>query len=345
MKLGRERVPLAPLTTIGLGGTARYFISCAKVAELQQALVFARERKLPVAVLGGGSNTVFADGGFDGLVIHVALSGTTFGADGKVAAGAGEKWDDLVRSSVERGLAGIECLSGIPGLVGATPMQNVGAYGQQVADVITGVTALDRRTLEVVSLNNRQCVFSYRQSRFKGADFGQYIITAVMYQLEPGGQPKLKYPELAAAVSDRPSLMEVREAVLALRRRKSMVVNAADPYSRSCGSFFMNVVLSKGDFDRLCQRYAQQGGSGDVPSFPDGDCRKVPAAWLVEQAGFSKGERRGKVGISPNHALALVNYGGTSAELLDLAADIQAAVKKTFGLTLVREPVVVPESD
>lgn len=330
----RENVSLSELTTIGLGGEARYFVSGATVDELKEALLFAREKSLPVHVLGGGSNTVFADQGFAGLVIKVELKGIKFEGEGLVMAAAGEEWEGVVKQCVERDLAGLECLSGVPGLVGAAPVQNLGAYGQQAASVITEVEALDRQSLELVALANKQCQFGYRQSRFKKSGQGRYIITGVTFQLRPGGRPRLEYPELIRAAGRPPTLSTVRRAVLKLRRRKSMIVNPEDPHSRSCGSFFINPLISRDDLARLRKNY-------QVPYFEVGDDVKVPAAWLVEQAGFSKGFRQGGVGISLHHALALVNYGGTTKELLALAKKIQTAVKKKFGIELESEPVVV----
>jgi len=334
----RENVSLAELTTIGLGGKARYFVSGATVDELKEALLFAREKNLPVHVLGGGSNTVFADGGFSGLVIQIGLKGTEFGKDGQVAAAAGEVGDEIVEECVRRDLAGLECLSGIPGLVGAGPVQNVGAYGGQVSDVISQAQALDRRTLDVVSFSNKQCQFGYRQSRFKKGDQGKYIITGVTFQLRPGGGPQLKYPELIEAAGRTPTLLGVRQAVLKLRRSKSMIVNVEDPHSRSCGSFFVNPLVSREKLAELQDEY-------EVPHFAAGRYAvKIPAGWLVEQAGFSKGFRQDGVGISSHHALALVNYGGTTKELLALAEKIQTAVEEKFGIELEREPVVVSQS-
>lgn len=330
----RENVSLAELTTIGLGGEARYFVSGATVEELKEAWLFARENNLPVHVLGGGSNTIFADQGFAGLVIKVGLKGIRFKGEGLVLAAAGEEWDGVVKQCVERDLAGLECLSGVPGLVGAAPVQNLGAYGQQVASVIMEVEALDGQSLELVALANKQCQFGYRQSRFKKSGQGRYIITGVTFQLQPGGEPRLEYPELIKTAGRAPTLLGVRQAVLKLRRRKSMIVNSEDPHSRSCGSFFVNPLISRDDLARLQKDH-------QVPYFEVGDDVKVPAAWLVEQAGFSKGFRQGGVGISPHHALALVNYGGTAKDLLALAEKIQIAVKKKFGVELEREPVAV----
>ncbi|HLD26299.1 MAG TPA: UDP-N-acetylmuramate dehydrogenase [Candidatus Andersenbacteria bacterium] len=344
MSAWQENVALAQYTNIGLGGPARFFVSIHEAKDLTEALVAAQQRNLPVHILGGGSNTVFADQGFDGLVIHIALRGIDWRPQGEsmlVTVGAGEDWDALVAETVARNLAGLECLSGIPGVVGATPMQNVGAYGQQVSDVITNVTVLDRTTLTEHNFSNADCQFGHRDSLFKSSAVDRFVITSVTYRLTPSGPPTLKYPQVQAVVGSSPSLSEVREAVLTLRRQKSMVADPQDPHSRSCGSFFVNPVMSDSELQSLIRRYRALGGEDDVPVFIEGDLLKVPAAWLIEHAGFAKGTRRGGVGISPNHALGLVNYDGTTQELLSLASDVQQGVLKKFGLRLVLEPVVV----
>ena len=255
--------PLAPLTTIKLGGTARYFADCQAVDQLREALTFARQKELSVYVLAGGSNTIFPDDGFNGLVIHVALTGRNFNGE-TVTVAAGEVWDDLVQEAINQDLAGIETMSGVPGSVGATPMQNVGAYGQEVSQTITKVEALDRSTLEKVTFNNPECEFGYRTSRFKTRDYDKYIITRVTYQLRHNGAPTLAYPQLAEALAGgqalkglapgREQLQAVRDAVLNIRRRKSMVIDPADPNTRSCGSFFVNPVLSSQEIKELANR-------------------------------------------------------------------------------------------
>lgn len=331
----RENIPLAPLTTMGLGGPARYLAECASLDDLRACLRWAAAEARPVQVLGGGSNVLFADAGYGGLVLKVGLSGMAFnGATVEVAAG--EDWDGFVQCCVERGLAGVECLSGIPGSVGATPIQNVGAYGQEVKDTIAQVRALDCQTLEEVAFAPAECGFAYRQSRFKGVDRDRFIVTSVTYRLDASGQPQIRYPELRRHVNDaQPTLAAVRAAVLGLRRGKSMVIDPQDPNSRSVGSFFLNPVIDAEAFAALKERYP------NVPHFPDAAGVKVPAAWLVEQAGFHKGLQRGAVGISERHALALVNRGGTTREVLALAGEIRDGVEQTFGIGLEREPVLV----
>ncbi|MBI2535420.1 MAG: UDP-N-acetylmuramate dehydrogenase [Gemmatimonadetes bacterium] len=349
----QEHVPLAPYTTIGLGGPARFFVDCTNENELREAFTLARQRRLPVQVLGGGSNVIFPDAGFPGLVVRVALGGLTVpeaGDAADVGAGAGVVWDELVAEAVRRGLSGVECLSGIPGLVGGTPIQNVGAYGQEVAETILGVTCLVRDTLERVTFDAAGCGFAYRTSRFKQEDQDRFVVLGATFRLRRHTVPTLRYPELANAVAEKADLARlppaeavrlVRDTVLELRRRKSMVLDAGDPNTRSVGSFFVNPVLPTEAFAELERRWKAAGGSAPIPTFPAPAGVKVPAAWLVEQAGFRKGYRKDGVGISSRHALALVNLGGTTAQLLALAGEIERAVREKFGVRLEREPVVV----
>ena len=333
----RENIALASLTTMGLGGPARYFAECTTLPDMRTCLMWALGEGLPVQVIGGGSNVLFADAGYRGLVLKMGFTGMTFSGD-TVEVAAGEDWDGFVQCCVERGLAGVECLSGIPGSVGGTPIQNVGAYGQEVKDTIVEVRALDRRTLSETSFAPAECDFAYRQSRFKGANGKRFIVTSVTYRLDPSGQPQIRYPELRRHLTDaQPTLAAVRDAVLALRRSKSMVIDPQDPNARSVGSFFLNPVVSAAAFAALQDRYPS------IPHFPDAAGVKVPAAWLVEQAGFHKGLQRGGVGISERHALALVNRGGTTRQVLALAGEIRDAVEQTFGIRLVQEPVLAEE--
>ncbi|HEU5261194.1 MAG TPA: UDP-N-acetylmuramate dehydrogenase [Gemmatimonadales bacterium] len=349
----REQVPLAPHTTLGLGGPARYFCECATEAQVREALALAQRRQIPAQIIGAGSNVVFSDAGYPGLVVKVTVGGATFrdAADTvEVSAGAGVEWDALVRETVERGATGIECLSGIPGTVGATPIQNVGAYGQEIADTLVSVTCLEREGLTRVVFTRDQCELAYRDSRFKRADRDRYVVLGVTLRLRRGTTPRLRYAELEQAVRQSVDLEAlepasavrvVRETVLRLRRRKSMVLDPTDPNARSVGSFFVNAVLSPEACDELVRRWRASGGSDPIPTFPADGQVKVPAAWLVEHAGFAKGYRHGGAGISTRHALALVNFGGTSAELLALARSIERAVDERFGIRLEREPVVV----
>lgn len=337
-----ERVPLAPLTTLGLGGPARFLARCRDPGEVTEALGWAAARALPVTVLGGGSNVVFPDQGVNGLVLQVAIDGIAFQEEtGDIEAGAGAPWDDVVRGAVERGWASIECLSGIPGTVGGTPIQNVGAYGQEIATTLQSVTCLDRTTLEVRTFGTDACAFGYRTSRFKARDRDRFVVLKVKYHLDVGGAPQATYPDVVKAVGSSPTLRQVRDAVLAIRRSKGMVYDPDDPDTHSAGSFFTNPVLSQTAFAALEERCVALGmaapprygaGSGQV---------KVPAAWLVEQAGFPKGLRRGRVGVSPRHALALVNYDGSTAELLELAGTIVEGVWDRFRLRLAPEAEIV----
>lgn len=340
-----DGVPLAPLTTLGIGGPARHYTRIGASEQLARALAWARDRDLDVLVLGGGSNLLIGDRGFPGLVVHVVIDGVEYAVAGgstEVTAGAGESWDGLVAAVVGRGLAGVECLSGIPGFVGATPIQNVGAYGQEVAETIVRVEVVDRNTAEVLSIANAECAFGYRDSRFKQADRDRYIVTSVTYRLENDGAPAIRYPELRRHLEitgvEQPSLGAVREAVRAIRRRKSMVVDTADPDSRSAGSFFTNPIVTSEVADRV--------GIEGMPRYPAGDHVKLSAAWLIEQAGFARGHVAGNVGLSTKHTLAIVNRGGgTAREVVALADEIRRRVNDRFGVELVPEPVFVNVSE
>jgi UDP-N-acetylmuramate dehydrogenase len=304
--------------------------------------------------MGGGSNTIFSDRGYDGLVIKNSIKGLNVESKGKavlVRAGAGEEWDTFVQQCIARGLGGIECLSGIPGLVGATPIQNVGAYGQEVADTIVSVEGLDRFSQEHITLKAQDCKFGYRMSRFKSDETSRIIITAVSFSLMPNASAVIRYPELQKHIDQSvdlgalkkgvKTLTAVRAVVLQLRRSKSMVIDPKDPHTRSVGSFFTNPVVTHADFDDVQSRWKAMGGMDEVPHFPASGKVKIPAAWLVEKSGFPKGFRHGGAGVSANHSLALVNYGCTTQELLALASMIEAGVREKFGVQLQREPVLV----
>ena len=290
-----------------------------------------------VHVLGGGSNSIFADSGFDGLVVHIQTKGITTTPDGELTAQAGENWDNVVQYAIANNLTGIECLSGIPGSCGGTPFQNVGAYGQEVSQTISHVDAIDRTSLEAVRFTNEECIFGYRTSRFKEQDFNKYIITSVTFKLIPNGTPNIRYGELSSLVSETSSLQETRNAVLSLRKKKSMLVDPTDPNSISCGSFFTNPIISKKKLDTI-----QENSQEQIPHYnSEADQVKLSAAWLVEHAGFVKGTKRGNVGISQNHSLALINRGGSTQELLRFAEEIQQAVKQKFDIQLALEPLVI----
>jgi len=341
----RRDVPLRALTTLELGGPARFLIEASDEATVVQGVSWAAEQDLPLVVLGGGSNVVVSDAGFDGVVLRMALRGTAYHADGTVDVAAGEPWDPFVEATVARGWAGLECLAGIPGSVGATPIQNVGAYGQEVAETIREVRVLERASRAIATLAREDCAFGYRDSVFR-RNPEAYVVLGVTFALRPGGAPSVRYRELEEALAGRkdPSLAEVSATVRALRRKKSMVIDPGDPNRRSVGSFFTNPVLDGEAFAALAARAVGAGIVGtpaEVPRFaaPDGKV-KVPAAWLIERAGFTKGLRRGAVGISGAHALALVHHGGgTTAALRALAEEIRAGVRSRFGVTLSEEPI------
>jgi UDP-N-acetylmuramate dehydrogenase len=373
------RVALSAYTTLGLGGPAGRFVEASDDGELITAVREADQAGEPVLVLGGGSNLVVADEGFPGTVIRVASQGITVVEDAGgdtvlVTVAAGEIWDRLVEWSVAEGLAGLECLSGIPGLSGATPIQNVGAYGQDVSETVTEVRAFDRERDGVIRLTRAECEFGYRTSMLKraaaGLATGRFVVLSVTFRLwraeagadraqaSRGRSRPVRYAELArrlgVEVGGRVPLEEARSAVLALRRGKGMVLDAGDPDTRSAGSFFTNPIVSAAQFEELRQRVAERFGTeAKVPSFPAGEAPpdggpaegavKVPAAWLIERAGFAKGyPAHGAVRISTKHTLALTNRGnGTAADLLALAGEIRAGVRSQFGISLSSEPVLV----
>ncbi len=340
-------VPLAPLTSLELGGPARFFADARSEAQASEALDFARQKGLSTFVLGGGSNLVVGDAGFDGLVLRTSWRGLSFreqGAEVRLECAAGEPWDEVVAASVRRGLSGLECLSGIPGLAGATPVQNVGAYGHEVADALHSVRVLDCQSREVRELHAAACGFSYRHSRFKDAP-DRALVLALTFVLRPG-TPQIRYQELARALAgvERPTPEQVRSTVLRLRGQKSMVVDARDPNRRSAGSFFTNPVVSAGQAAQLVEQAMAQrlvAAPEEVPRYPLPDGRvKLAAAWLIERAGIQRGWRTGNVGVSSRHALALVHHGGgTTAELIRLALHVRDTVARRFAVTLRPEPV------
>ena len=348
---------LADYTTLGLGGPARSFVAASTESELIAAVTAADTTDEPVLLIGGGSNLVIADDGFSGTVIHLNTRGVSYAeaGDGRadVTVSAGEDWDDVVAGTVAEGLAGLECLSGIPGRAGATPIQNVGAYGHEVAEVITTVRVFDRLRRQIQIIPNERCRFSYRTSMFKSGEPGRYVVLAVTFRLasEPLSMP-VKYAELAAELDvemgARAGVGEVRSGVLKIRARKGMLLNPGDPDSRSVGSFFTNPVLNAEQFARLESAAARAPGAtgapGPVPRFDAGDgLVKVPAAWLIEHAGFGKGYGApGRARISSKHTLALINAGGaTTADLLALAREIRGGVRAAFGVALDPEPTLV----
>jgi UDP-N-acetylmuramate dehydrogenase len=345
-----ENIPLAPLTTIKIGGPARYFVEAGTTGEAQVAVTFARSRDLPLFVLGGGSNLLVADAGWPGLVLKIAIPGidqrSGHDEEGRILfeAGAGESWDKFVSHAVIARCAGVECLSGIPGSVGGTPVQNVGAYGQEVADTIASVQVLDLKDNQVRELCPEACDFSYRTSIFNTTERGRFIVLRVTYALTPDGKPHIAYADLQRHFEGRetpPNLAETREAVRHIRARKGMLITPGDPDCQSAGSFFKNPVLSEEQHEDLKRRAAARGLT--VPSYPALETRqKVSAAWLVERSGFTKGFGVGRVGISTRHALAIVNRGGaTAADVFALQEQIQQRVGEIWGVHLEPEPVMV----
>jgi UDP-N-acetylmuramate dehydrogenase len=345
-----ENIPLAPLTTIKVGGMARYFVEANDTGEVQEAVTFARSRALPLFVLGGGSNLVVADSGWPGLVLKIAVGGIVQRGgrdeDGKVIfeAGAGESWDKFVSRAVMARCAGVECLSGIPGNVGGTPVQNVGAYGQEVAETIVSVQVFDLRDGEVRELCREACGFSYRSSIFNTSESGRFIVLGVSYALTPEGKPRIRYADLERHFAGRettPDLAETREAVRHIRALKGMLIVAGDPDCLSAGSFFKNPVISLEQHEDLRKRAAAKGLT--LPSYPALEKnKKISAAWLVEHSGFAKGYGMGRTGISSKHALAIVNRGAaTAAEVIALKDQIQHRVEEIWGIHLEPEPVMV----
>ena len=349
----QENIPLAPLTTLQVGGAARYFTELKREDEVREAVQFAKTRSLPLFVLGGGSNLLVADSGWPGLVLKIAIGGittpnatNTAGNAVLFSVGAGVNWDDFVAQAVVQNCAGVECLSGIPGSVGGTPVQNVGAYGQEVADTIESVRAWDLKEDRIAVLPKPACGFRYRASIFNTTERGRYIILRVNYRLHRGATPTLKYADLQKHFAERlgpknPSLAETREAVREIRRNKGMLIVPGDPDCRSAGSFFKNPVLSEAQFKELAARAAEK--RLEVPSYPALDAQhKVSAAWLVEHSGFSKGYSAGAAGISTKHALALINRGDAKAsDIVALKDEIQHAVQADWGILLEPEPVFV----
>lgn len=343
----QENVPLAPYTTFKVGGPARYFVEAYSEKEVQQALEFSVSRRLRLFVLGGGSNLVVSDQGWPGLVIKISIPGIdSETTNGKMVfhAGAGEDWDGFVAKTVVAGCAGIECLSGIPGTTGGTPVQNVGAYGQEVAETITRVRVLALATGKIFEMSNAECGFSYRTSIFNSTERDRYIVLGTTFALTPGGRPHIEYADLKrhfAGASSPPTLAAARDAVRAIRHSKAMLITSDDEDCRSAGSFFKNPILTTDEYAALNKIIRSM--NKQIPTYPAGEGKvKVAAAWLVENAGFYKGYSRGPVGISRKHSLAIVNRGGAKAtDIVALKNEVQQGVKQKFGVELHPEPVFV----
>ena len=344
-------VSLAARTTLGVGGPARWLVRCPDAAAVVEALAVARERGLPTLVLGGGSNMLVSDRGFDGLVLALTDQQVTIeSAEGgaRVTARAGAVWDSLVASTVAAGLGGLECLSGIPGWVGAAPIQNIGAYGQEIGQTLVAVDVVDRGSGERRRLAAAECGLGYRTSRFKGADRGRFVVLGVELSLAAQAAGCTRYGDVQrwfAGQTEPPSPDAVRMAVLDIRRGKSMVVDAEDPNSRSAGSFFVNPVVAPAVAEATRRRARAIGVIRAMPVFPVAEnvalC-KLSAAWLIEAAGFRRGHVAGRAGLSSRHALALINRGDARAEdVLALARAIRQRVHDRFGIVLQPEPVLV----
>jgi UDP-N-acetylmuramate dehydrogenase len=346
----QENISLAPVTTLKVGGPTRFYTEATNIADVQEAVAFAQTHQAPLFVLGGGSNLVVSDAGWPGMVLKIEIPGIEQLAgqneEGKILfqVGAGESWERFVSHAVVAHCAGVECLSGIPGSVGGTPVQNVGAYGQEVSETIESVEVFDLRDGQQRELCKQACGFSYRSSLFNTTERGRFIILRVTYALVPGGPPRISYADLRRHFEGRetaPNLAETREAVRHIRALKGMLIVAGDPDCRSAGSFFKNPVLSAEQHETLKRRAAARGLT--VPSYPALESRKkVSAAWLVERSGFMKGHGFGHVGISSKHALAIINRGGaTAAEVISLQEQIQQRVDEIFGVRLEPEPVMI----
>lgn len=355
-----ENASLAQYTTLGVGGPARWFVEATSEEDILSAVRFARAQTVPFFILGGGSNLLVSDDGFLGVVIHVAASGSVWAEESNgcasIVSSAGTDWDSVVQLAVNKNCAGIECLAGIPGSVGGTPVQNVGAYGQEVSHTIASVRALDLDAEKVVHLSPADCGFSYRRSIFNSTSRSRYAITRVVYSLPLDGPPHLEYRDVKQYFAERaiaqPSLAETAAAVRIIRARKGMLLADSDPDSRSAGSFFKNPIVRAATVPRLAaiagcavDEVSQfPPGSGIAPTgvAPTGQMVKLSAAWLIERAGFHRGFRMGRTGISTKHTLALVNLGGASAsEIVALRDAVMHAVEQRFAIRLEQEPVTL----
>lgn len=341
--LSLHSVPLAPLTTMRVGGPAGRMVSLEREQDLVDMLAGADGSGEPVFVLGTGSNVVVGDAGFPGLVVRMALRGVQAFHEGervRVDVAAGEDWDGFVERAVAEGWRGVACMSGVPGLVGATPIQNVGAYGQEVRDTIAGVRVFDRRRRTFVDMAPAECRFDYRGSIFKRDD--RWIVTRVTFLFDRDGRESIRYPELSKALGIREGepapASRVRETVIGLRRGKGMVLDQADPESVSAGSFFVNPIVDVATAARVEALAGQR-----PPGHPAGEGRiKLAAAWLVERAGFARGWTLGRAGVSRKHALAIVNRGeATASEVLAAARAVRDGVRDRLGVSLEPEPVMV----
>ncbi|HMF64578.1 MAG TPA: UDP-N-acetylmuramate dehydrogenase [Edaphobacter sp.] len=339
-----QDVPLAPYTTFRIGGPARFFCEVTTEAALLEGVDYARQRDFSLFILGGGSNLLVSDAGFDGLVLHIAIdqpiqvNPTDHAIDYIVSAGT--DWNSFVLQVCEQGISGIECLAGIPGSVGGTPVQNVGAYGQEVADTITSVRALDLQTNSFVDLTHKQCGFAYRRSIFNTSHRNRYIVTAVTFRLDRTAKPNLTYTDLKRHFDGpAPTPIDVYHAVRSIRHGKGMLIVEGEADSRSAGSFFKNPIVAKDLLPQIA--ITLDIPVEKIPHWPaDKGQVKLPAAWLLEQAGFPKNFAMGQAGISSRHTLALINRGSaTAADIAALRDTIQQQVKARFNIQLEQEPV------
>ena len=339
----QENVPLATLTSFAVGGPARYLVEVSSEQDALSAVHFAREKGLALLVLGGGSNVLVSDEGFSGMVIRNRIKGVSVEEQGGsvlVTAGGGEDWQDFVDLCVARDWQGVECLAGIPGTVGASPIQNVGAYGQEVSQVIARVRCLETATGKFVTFENEECLFRYRESIFNTTETGNYLVLSVTFRLIPGGAPLITYRELTERLSAvvSPTLAEVRDTVITIRARKGVLIRTGYESFKSAGSFFKNPIVTGAQFQVI---EALLAGEGGAPTWawplPNGDV-KVSAAYLIQRAGFQRGYRRGKAGISPYHTLILINDDGESArDVVVFAVEVQRQVLDRFGALLQPE--------
>lgn len=342
-----ENELLAELTSFGVGGPARYLARIEREEDAASALAFAAEKGLETIVLGGGSNVLVGDEGFPGLVMLNRIRGYAVGENGgtvTVSVGGGEDWQDFTDLCVEKGWQGVECLAGIPGTVGASPIQNIGAYGQEASQVILRVRCLETATGSVATFDNRDCCFRYRESIFNTRYAGKYVVTSVTFGLSRGGAPVVAYRELAERLAGIPSpaLADVRDAVIAIRAGKGVLIRDGYESFKSAGSFFKNPVVTRSRFEEVKELAAAQGETAQWAwPLPNGDV-KISAAFLIQHSGFERGCRRGNVGISPHHTLILINLGGaTAGELIRLAVEVRDRVLERFGVLLAPEPRLV----
>ncbi len=339
----QQDVLLAPFTSFGIGGAASFFAAVTSEEELLEAVRFAQKNSLPIVVIGGGSNLLVSDSGFDGLVIQVQLRAAIVRTGNDFAVAAGTDWDEFVLEICQLGISGVECLAGIPGLVGGSPIQNIGAYGQEAAQTIRSVTALDLTSLERVILPRDACGFAYRTSIFNTTHRSRYIVTSVTFRLDPAAEPNLSYADLKRHFEGKPapSPIEIYHAVRGIRQAKGMLLLASDPDSHSAGSFFKNPIVPGVVLGRIAE--AQAIDAASIPNWPAGEGMvKLPAAWLLERAGFYKGFAMGAAGISSRHTLAIINRGGAKfGEIVALREVIVRVVGERFGIVLEQEPVQI----